>query len=179
VNVRINSTGTIEVDENFCTSEPSIFALGDVTGGIELTPVALAEGMSFARRQFGGVETTVDYEFIPTAVFCQPNIGTVGFTEDQARSRFGAVRVFKSSFKPMKHSISGRDEKTFMKLIVEKASDRVVGAHMMGPDAGEIMQGIAIALRAGATKALFDSTIGIHPTAAEEFVTMREVWRED
>jgi glutathione reductase (NADPH) len=179
VNVRIGSTGTIEVDENFCTSEPSIFALGDVTGGIELTPVALAEGMSFARRQFGGVETTVDYEFIPTAVFCQPNIGTVGFTEDQARSRFGAVRVFKSSFKPMKHSISGRDEKTFMKLIVEKASDRVVGAHMMGPDAGEIMQGIAIALRAGATKALFDSTIGIHPTAAEEFVTMREVWRED
>jgi len=179
VNIKLSSAGTIEVDEHFCTSEPSIFALGDVTGGIELTPVALAEGMSFARLQFGALETTVDYEFIPTAVFCQPNIGTVGFTEDQARAKFGAIRIFKSSFKPMKHSISGRDEKTFMKLIVEKASDRVVGAHMMGPDAGEIMQGIAIALRAGATKALFDSTIGIHPTAAEEFVTMREVWHED
>ncbi|MEI7430468.1 MAG: glutathione-disulfide reductase [Betaproteobacteria bacterium] len=179
VNVKLSTAGTIEVDENFCTSEPSIFALGDVTGGIELTPVALAEGMSFARRQFGGLETTVDYEFIPTAVFCQPNIGTVGLTEDQARAKFGAIRMFKSSFKPMKHSISGRDERTFMKLIVDQASDRVVGAHMMGPDAGEIMQGIAIALRAGATKALFDSTIGIHPTAAEEFVTMREVWRED
>jgi len=179
VNVKINDAGTIEVDAHYCTSEPSIFALGDVTGGIELTPVALAEGMSFARRQFGGIENAVDYEFIPTAVFCQPNIGTVGFTEDEARTKFGKVRVFKSSFKPMKHTISGRDERTFMKLIVDQASDRVVGAHMMGPDAGEIMQGIAIALRAGATKALFDTTIGIHPTAAEEFVTMREVWRED
>ena len=179
VNVKISEAGTIEVDEHFCTSEPSIFALGDVIGRMELTPVALAEGMSFARRQFGGLETSVDYEFIPTAVFCQPNIGTVGFSEDAARAKFGKLRVFKSSFKPMKHTISGRDEKTFMKLIVEAASDRVVGVHMMGADAGEIMQGVAIALRAGATKALFDTTIGIHPTAAEEFVTMREVWRED
>lgn len=179
VNVKISDAGTIEVDEQYCTAEASIFALGDVTGGIELTPVALAEGMSFARRQFGGLENTVDYDFIPTAVFCQPNIGTVGFTEDEARTRFGPLRVFKSAFKPMKHTISGRDEKTFMKLIVDRASDRVVGAHMMGPDAGEIMQGIAIAMRAGATKAVFDTTIGIHPTAAEEFVTMREVWRED
>ncbi len=179
VSVKISDAGTIEVDDNYCTSEPSIFALGDVVGRMELTPVALAEGMSFARRQFGGLENTVDYEFIPTAVFCQPNIGTVGFTEDEARTRFGRLRVFKSTFRPMKHTISGRDERTFMKLIVDKASDRVVGAHMMGPDAGEIMQGIAIALRAGATKAVFDSTIGIHPTAAEEFVTMRDVWRED
>ena len=179
VKVRISDAGTIDVDADFRTSEPSIFALGDVTGGIELTPVALAEAMSFARRQFGGVESAVDYDFIPTAVFCQPNIGTVGFTEDQARARFGPLRLFKSTFKPMKHTISGRDERTFMKLVVDRASDRVVGAHMMGPDAGEIMQGIAIALRAGATKALFDTTIGIHPTAAEEFVTMREVWRED
>ncbi len=179
VNVKISDAGTIEVDKNYCTSEPSIFALGDVVGRMELTPVALAEGMSFARRQFGGLENAVDYEFIPTAVFCQPNIGTVGFTEDEARTKFGKLRVFKSTFKPMKHSLSGRDEKTFMKLIVDKTSDRVVGAHMMGPDAGEIMQGIAIAMRAGATKAVFDSTIGIHPTAAEEFVTMREVWRED
>ncbi|MBK7324732.1 MAG: glutathione-disulfide reductase [Propionivibrio sp.] len=179
VNVKISDAGNIEVDEKYCTSEPSIFALGDVTGGIELTPVALAEGMSFARRQFGGQQSTVDYDFIPTAVFCQPNIGTVGFTEEDARARFGRLRVFKSTFKPMKHSISGRDEKTFMKLIVDQASDRVVGAHMMGPDAGEIMQGIAIAMRAGATKALFDTTIGIHPTAAEEFVTMRKPWSED
>jgi len=179
VNVSLNDMGNIEVDEQFCSSEPSIFALGDVTGGMELTPVALAEGMAFARRQFGGLEYAVDYDFIPTAVFCQPNIGTVGFTEEQARDRFGHIRLFKSTFKPMKHTISGRDEKTFMKLIVDKASDRVVGVHMVGPDAGEIMQGIAIAMRAGATKAVFDTTIGIHPTAAEEFVTMREPWTED
>ncbi|WP_300318641.1 glutathione-disulfide reductase [Accumulibacter sp.] len=179
VNVQISGAGNIAVDEQYRTSEASIFALGDVTGGIELTPVALAEGMAFARRQFGGLENAVDYDFIPTAVFCQPNIGTVGFTEDQARARFGRIRLFKSTFKPMKHTISGRDEKTFMKLIVDHASDRVVGAHMMGPDAGEIMQGIAIAMRAGATKAVFDTTIGIHPTAAEEFVSMREPWPED
>ena len=179
VNVAMNEFGIINVDEQYCTSEPSIFALGDVIGGMELTPVALAEGMAFARRQFGDLKSQVDYDFIPTAVFCQPNIGTVGFTEDEARARFGHIRLFKSTFKPMKHTISGRDEQTFMKLIVDKASDRVVGVHMMGPDAGEIMQGIAIALRAGATKATFDSTIGIHPTAAEEFVTMREPWTED
>jgi glutathione reductase (NADPH) len=179
VNVEVNEFGIIIVDEQYCTSEPSIFALGDVIGGMELTPVALAEGMAFARRQFGGLKNQVDYDFIPTAVFCQPNIGTVGFTEDEARARFGHIRLFKSTFKPMKHTISGRDEMTFMKLIIDKASDRVVGVHMMGPDAGEIMQGIAIALRAGATKATFDSTIGIHPTAAEEFVTMRESWTED
>lgn len=179
VNVNIRDDGTIEVDDNYRTSEASIFALGDVIGGLELTPVALAEGMSFARRQFGGLENSVDYDFIPTAVFCQPNIGTVGFTEEEARARFGRIRLFKSTFKPMKHTISGRDEKTFMKLIVDQTSDRVVGVHMMGPDAGEIMQGIAIAMRAGATKAVFDGTIGIHPTAAEEFVTMREPWSED
>lgn len=179
VNVTVNEFGTIEVDDDFRSNEPSIFSLGDVTGGMELTPVALAEGMSFARRQFGKLENQVDYDFIATAVFCQPNIGTVGFTEEEARSKFGHISLFKSTFKPLKHTISGRDEKTFMKLIVDKASDRVVGVHMMGPDAGEIMQGIAIALRAGATKATFDSTIGIHPTAAEEFVTMREPWTED
>jgi glutathione reductase (NADPH) len=179
VQVELSEFGTVVVNDEFGTTEPSIFALGDVTGGMELTPVALAEGMAFARRQFGGMENAVDYDFIPTAVFCQPNIGTVGFTEEQARAKFGHIRLFKSTFKPMKHTISGRDEKTFMKLIVDKASDRVVGVHMMGPDAGEIMQGIAVALKAGATKALFDTTIGIHPTAAEEFVTMREAWTED
>ena len=112
-------------------------------------------------------------------MFCQPNIGTVGFTEAEAREKFDAITLYKSSFKPMKHTISGRDEKTFMKLIVDSASDRVVGAHMLGPDAGEIMQGLAIAMKAGATKAMFDQTIGIHPTAAEEFVTMREPWSGD
>ena len=179
VNIDLSEFGTIVVDAEYRTTEPNIFALGDVTGGMELTPVALAEGMAFARRQFGETDAQLDYEFIPTAVFCQPNIGTVGFTEEAARAEFKHIRLFKSTFRPMKHTISGRDEKTFMKLIVDKASDRVVGVHMMGPDAGEIMQGIAIALRAGATKATFDSTIGIHPTAAEEFVTMREPWTED
>lgn len=178
VAVELNGQGNIAVDDEYRTSDPNIFALGDITGGMELTPVALAEGMSFARRQFGGLQPEVDYEFIPTAVFCQPNIGTVGFTEAEAREEFGDIQLFKSTFRPMKHTISGRDEQTFMKLIVETASDRVVGVHMMGPDAGEILQGIAIALRAGATKAVFDSTIGIHPTAAEEFVTMREPWTE-
>ncbi|MGB1142111.1 MAG: FAD-dependent oxidoreductase, partial [Halioglobus sp.] len=171
--------GFIKVDGDYRTSEPSIFALGDVIGGMELTPVALAEGMAFARNEFGGQDQVVDYDFIPTAVFCQPNIGTVGFTEAEARDTFGEIQLFKSTFKPMKHTLSGRDEQTFMKMIVEVATDRVVGVHMMGPDAGEIMQGIAIAMRAGATKAVFDSTIGIHPTAAEEFVTMREPWTGD
>lgn len=179
VNVQVNEHGAIEVDEHYCTGEPSIFALGDVTGGLELTPVALAEGMAFARRNFGGLDKPVEYDFIPTAVFCQPTIGTVGFTEEEARARFGDITLFKSSFRAMKHTLSGRDEKTFMKMIVDPATDRVIGVHMMGPDAGEIIQGIAIAMRAGATKAIFDSTIGIHPTAAEEFVTMREPWLED
>ncbi|MDP5071664.1 MAG: glutathione-disulfide reductase [Congregibacter sp.] len=177
--VKLTNHGTIEVDQHFQTAEPSIFAVGDVIGGMELTPVALAEGMSFARRQYGNLEKAVDYDFIPTAVFCQPNIGTVGFTESAAEIEFGDITLYKSTFKPMKHTISGRDEKTFMKLIVDDATDRVVGVHMMGPDAGEIIQGIGIALKAGATKAIFDSTIGIHPTAAEEFVTMREPWGED
>ncbi len=176
VNVELNENNTIKVDDEFRTSEPSIFALGDVIGGMELTPVALAEGMSFARRQFGPQHREVEYDFIASAVFCQPNIGTVGFTEEQAREEFDSITLYKSSFRPMKHTISGRDERAFMKLIVDDASDRVVGVHMMGPDAGEIVQGMAIALKAGATKATFDATIGIHPTAAEEFVTMREPW---
>jgi glutathione reductase (NADPH) len=178
VNVALDSSGYIDVDKDFRTSDPSIFALGDVIGGMELTPVALGEGMSFARKQFDNSNRPIEYEFIPTAVFCQPNIGTVGFSEEAAREHFGRITVFKSTFKPMKHTISGREERTFMKLIVDEASDRVVGVHMMGPDAGEILQGIAIALKAGATKAMFDTTIGIHPTAAEEFVTMREPWTE-
>ncbi len=179
VRVDVSEHGTIVVDAEYRSSEPSIYALGDVTGGLELTPLALAEGMAFARRNFGGLEQPVDYDFIPTTVFCQPSIGTVGFTEEDARTKFAQIRLFKTSFRPLKHTLSGRDERTFMKLIVEVATDRVVGAHMVGPDAGEIIQGIAIAMRAGATKTIFDTTLGIHPTTAEEFVTMREAWTEN
>ncbi len=177
IDVKLTENGAIAVDEHFQTSQPGVFALGDVIGGMELTPVALGEGMAFARREFNAMNAAVEYDFIPTAVFSQPNIGTVGFTEAEARAEFGEITLYKSTFRPMKHTLGGRDEKTFMKLIVDQASDRVVGVHMVGPDAGEIVQGIAIALKAGATKAQFDSTIGIHPTAAEEFVTMRDPWQ--
>jgi glutathione reductase (NADPH) len=172
--IKLNDAGNIKVDANFATSVDNIFAVGDVKGGYQLTPVALAEGMALARNLFNDKPINMDYDNIPTAVFCQPTIGTVGLTEQQARERFGKIDVYKSDFKPMKHTLSGRDERTFMKLIVDVQSDRVVGAHMVGPEAGEIMQGVAIAMKAGATKAHFDETIGIHPTAAEEFVTMRE-----
>ena len=174
INVELNNNGTIKVDDNFQTSAPSIYALGDVTGGMELTPVALAEGMAFAKTHFNNQPTQVDYNCIPTAVFCQPNIGTCGLTEEQANQTYSEITVFESSFRAMKHTIGGRNEKTYMKLIIDAKSDRIVGIHMMGEDAGEIIQGMAIAMKAGATKATFDSTIGIHPTAAEEFVTMRE-----
>ncbi len=174
VNVETDGTGQIQVDNNFQTSQPSIYALGDVIGGMELTPVALAEGMALARHLFAQQPINMDYKNIATAVFCQPNIATVGLTESQAKERFSAVDVYRSSFRALKNTVSGNPERTLMKLVVDKASDKVVGAHMVGPDAGEIIQGIAIALKAGATKAMFDSTIGIHPTAAEEFVTMRE-----
>ena len=135
----------------------------------------MAEGMALARNLYSGQpQYRVDYQFIPTAVFSQPNIATVGYSETEAKEKFGGIDVYTSNFKPMKHTLSGLDERTFMKLIVDRDSDRVVGCHMVGADAGEIIQGLAIAIRAGATKADFDSTIGIHPTAAEEFVTMRE-----
>lgn len=173
INIVLNDDGSIKVDEQFQTSESNIYALGDVTGGMELTPVALAEGMAFAKTQYNNEPTVVDYDCIPTAVFCQPNIGTCGLPEEQAREKYGDITVYESMFRALKHTIGGRDEKTYMKLIVDTASDRVVGIHMMGEDAGEIIQGMAIAMKAGATKAVFDSTIGIHPTAAEEFVTMR------
>ena len=172
--VDVTAGGAIQVDENYRTSVPSIYAIGDVTDRVNLTPVALAEGMALARHLFQDELAPVDYEYIPSAVFSQPNLGTVGYTETQAREKFGDVEIFKARFTPLKHTVSGNDEKTLMKLIVDKASDRVVGAHMIGPDAGETIQGLAIALKAGATKAIFDRTIGIHPTSAEEWVTMRE-----
>ena len=175
--VHTNAAGAVPVDDAYRTNVPHIRAIGDVIGGMQLTPVAIAEGMCVARNLFAGEGRKVDYEAVPTAVFCQPNIGTVGPTETQARQRYPALRVFESAFRPMKHTLTGREERTLMKLLVDGASDRVVAAHMVGPDAGEIVQGLGVAINAGATKADFDRTIGIHPTAAEEFVTMREAAR--
>lgn len=177
VGVRTGARGEIVVDDHYRTSVANIYAIGDVIDRLQLTPVAIAEGMCIAHNLFGkGAKRTLDYRDIPTAVFCQPNIGTVGLTESQALAE-GPVAIFETSFRPMKHTLSGRGERTFMKLIVRKHDDRVVGAHMVGPEAGEIIQGLAVAIKAGATKAQFDATVGIHPTAAEEFVTMREATR--
>jgi glutathione reductase (NADPH) len=172
--VELKENGAVVVDDHFQTSVPSIYAIGDIIDRFQLTPVALAEGTALAKTLYNDAPTTVDYENIATAVFSQPPIGTVGMSEAEAREAFDEVLIFKSSFRALKNTISGREEQTLMKMIVDKKTDRVVGVHMIGPDAGEIIQGIAIALKAGATKAVFDSTIGIHPTAAEEFVTMRE-----
>ena len=172
--VALASDGAVKVDAQYRTNVPSIYAIGDVTNRINLTPVALAEGMVLARRLFGQLATTVDYDFVPTAVFSQPPIGTVGFTEDEAKLKFRDIRVYTSSFTPLKYTMSAEKEQAFMKLIVDTDTQRVIGMHMCGEDAGEIIQGFAVAMRAGATKEIFDSTIGIHPTAAEEFVTMRE-----
>ncbi len=174
VGVEMNDNGAIKVNEEYQTNIPSIYAIGDVTDRVQLTPVALAEGMVLARRLYGAQDGAVDYNDIPTTVFSQPNLGTVGLTEEEARATYDEVDIYKSKFTPMKLSLTDSDEKTFMKMIVDKKSDRVVGVHMLGPDAGEIIQGIGIAIKAGATKKVFDSTIGIHPTAAEEFVTMRD-----
>lgn len=166
--------GAIVVDANYRTSLPSVYALGDVTNRVQLTPVALGEAMVVADHLFGEKKRLMSYEYIPTAVFTHPNIATVGYSEEQARKLFGRVTIYRSEFKPLKHTLSGSGERMFMKLVVDTASDRVVGLHMVGQDAGEIVQGFAVAMKAGATKAVFDATIGIHPTAAEEFVTMRE-----
>ena len=171
--VELGRGGEITVDPASRTSVASIYAVGDVTDRIALTPVAIAEGHALADSLFGGRPRQVSHENVPSAVFTQPPIGSVGMTEAQATEAFGDITVFTSKFNAMKNTLSGRSEKTFMKLIVETATDKVVGAHMLGPDAGEIMQGIGVAIIAGATKADFDATIGIHPTAAEEFVTMR------
>lgn len=174
VAVEQGENGKILVDDEFRTSVPNIFSLGDVTDKIQLTPVAIKEAMAFAQTQFLNQPTEMDYDDIATAVFCQPNIGTVGLIEADARALYGEVDIYLSSFKAMKHTLSGSDERSMMKIIVDRKTDKVVGVHMVGAEAGEIIQGIAIALKAGATKAVFDATIGIHPTAAEEFVTMRE-----
>jgi glutathione reductase (NADPH) len=174
VGVAQGKDGAIVVDEHYQSSVPSVHALGDVTARVQLTPVALGEAMVLVDRLFGAGRRQMGYDFIPTAVFTHPNIGTVGYGESAAREKFGKISVYRSEFKALKHTLSASTERTFMKLIVDQASDRVVGLHMVGSDAGEIVQGFAVAMKAGATKTVFDSTIGIHPTAAEEFVTMRE-----
>lgn len=172
--VQLDDNGAVVVNDDFSTHEPSVYAIGDVIDRVQLTPVALAEGMALARNLYGGQNRRVNYEFIPTAVFSQPNIATVGYNEEQAKEKYSSIAVYKSTFIPMKHKLGGLDERNLMKLIVDRATDRVVGAHMAAHDAGELIQGVSIAINAGATKADFDATIGIHPTVAEEFVTMRE-----
>lgn len=172
--VALDERGAIKVDDHYRTNVPSIYALGDVTDRVQLTPVAIAEAMVLAGNLYKGENRTLDYADIPTAVFSQPPIGTVGLTEEQARTRYEALDIYRSEFRPMKHTMTHNTERTLMKLIVDRASQKVVGAHMVGADAGEIAQGLGIAIKAGATKADFDATIGIHPTAAEEFVTMRD-----
>lgn len=174
VNVELDEKGFIKVNGDYQTTEPSIIAVGDIIGRVQLTPVALAEGMAVARRLFKPEQyRPVDYRHIPTAVFSLPNIGTVGLTEAEAMKDGYEVQVFESKFRPMKLSLTDNQERTLMKLVVDAKTDRVLGCHMVGPDAGEIIQSLAIALKAGATKQIFDDTIGVHPTAAEEFVTMR------
>lgn len=172
--VELDERGFIRVDEQYQTREPSVLALGDVIGRVQLTPVALAEGMAVARRLFRPEEyRLVDYRNIPTAVFSLPNIATVGLSEEQARAEGYQVKIFESRFRPMKLTLTDSQERTLMKLVVDADSDRVLGCHMVGPEAGEIIQGLAVAIKAGATKQIFDETLGIHPTAAEEFVTLR------
>ncbi|ETK40955.1 MAG: glutathione-disulfide reductase [Pseudomonadales bacterium RIFCSPLOWO2_12_60_38] len=172
--VKLDERGFVAVDDLYQTVEPSILAIGDVIGRVQLTPVALAEGMAVARRLFKPEQyRPVDYANIATAVFSLPNIGTVGLTEEDARKNGHNVQIFESRFRPMKLTLTDCQEKTLMKLVVDADTDKVLGCHMVGPDAGEIVQGLAIALKAGATKQHFDETIGVHPTAAEEFVTMR------
>ncbi|MGE3161195.1 MAG: glutathione-disulfide reductase [Burkholderiales bacterium] len=172
--VALAPDGAVVVDAFGKSSTDSVYAIGDVTNRLNLTPVATAEGMAVASTLFGGKPTPFDHENVPTAVFCDPNIATVGLGEQAAHERFGRIDVYKTAFRALKHTLGAHEERTFMKLVVDAASQRVVGAHMIGPDAGEILQGVAIAVKLGATKAQFDATVGIHPTAAEEFVTMRE-----
>jgi glutathione reductase (NADPH) len=172
--VELGENGEIVVDRFSASSVPSIYAVGDVTDRIALTPVAIKEGHAVALTLFGNQPTPVDHADVPSAVFSQPPVGTVGLTEAEAKERFHELEIYKSTFRPLKHTLSGRDERTMMKLIVDRASQRVVGAHMVGMDAPEIIQGIGIAVKAGLTKAEFDVTVGIHPTAAEELVTMRD-----
>lgn len=177
--IGVNTTpeGVIKVDEDFKTSIDHIYAIGDVTDIINLTPAALAQGHVLADNLFGGMNRSQSWDDIPTAVFTNPPLATCGPTEEEAVKKYGKLRVYCSSFRPMKYVLANRDEKTFMKLLVDDKTDKIVGAHMMGTDTPEMMQAIGVAIKAGATKTDFDATIGIHPTSAEEFVTMRSVTR--
>ena len=166
----------VKVDAVSKTNVDSIYAVGDVTNRVNLTPVAIREGHAFADTVFGGKPVEVDHSMIATAVFSQPEIGTVGLTEEQARQGFKSVDIYKTSFKPMKHTLSGRDERMLMKLVVDGGSDRVLGCHICGTDAGEMAQLLGISMRLGAKKSDFDATMAVHPTAAEELVTMRDKW---
>jgi glutathione reductase (NADPH) len=171
--VRFNDAGAVVVDQYSRSSVPNIYAVGDCTDRINLTPVAIKEGQAVAETLYGGRPTKPDHANVPSAVFSQPPIGSVGLTEAEA-AEARPIDVYITRFRPMKHTLAGGDERTMMKIIVDRETDRVLGCHMVGGDAAEIIQGIAIALKCGATKAQFDATVGIHPTAAEEFVTMRE-----
>jgi glutathione reductase (NADPH) len=172
--VKLAGSGAVMVDGAFQSSVPSIYAVGDVIDRMLLTPVALAEGMVVAESLFGAGGRSLDYEGIPTAIFSNPSVGTVGLSEAEARVRHSGVDVYRTSFGPLRHQLTGSGEKVLMKLVVEQKTGRVLGVHMVGADAGEIIQGFAVALKCGATKSQFDATIGIHPTMAEEFVTLRE-----
>ncbi|MFT5140878.1 MAG: glutathione reductase (NADPH) [Lysobacterales bacterium] len=171
--IEVRADGSIPVNEYSRTSVEHIFAVGDITNRVNLTPVAIHEGHAFADTEFGNRARMVDHDFIPSAVFTQPQVGTVGYSEEQARQHFGELDIYRSEFRPMKYSLSGRDEKTMMKLIVERSGQKVVGIHIVGVDAPEIVQGFAVAVKSGLRKDQFDATVGIHPTAAEELVTMR------
>lgn len=179
VGVELKDNGTVVVDEYSKTSVDNIYAVGDVTDRIALTPVAIHEGMAFAETVFGGKPRAFDHSDVPSAVFSQPPVGTVGLTEAQAREQFGDVDIYKSEFRPMKQTITLGSERAMVKLIVDQKSDRVLGVHVVGADAGEIIQGIGIAVKCGATKEQFDATVGVHPTLAEELVTMREKYTGD
>jgi glutathione reductase (NADPH) len=174
IGVEMEENGAIVVDEWQRSTVKNIYAIGDVTDRINLTPVAIAEGRAIAETLYNNNPMRMDHADVPSAVFSNPPIGTVGLTEEEARRRYGDIDVYQSRFRPMKNTLSGRGERSFLKLLVDARTDRVVGCHMLGPDAPEIAQGLAIAVKCGATKAQFDQTIGIHPSAAEEFVTMRE-----
>ncbi len=172
--VALNEGGAIMVDAYSCTSQPNIYAVGDVTDRIALTPVAIAEAMAFVDTVYRGTPRAMDHRDVPSAVFSHPTVSTVGLSEHEAREVCAEIDIYRSSFRPLRHTLTGRDERAMMKLIVDRPSQKVVGAHMVGADAPEIIQGFAVAIKAGATKQIFDATLGIHPTAAEEFVTLRE-----
>ena len=173
VGVALGDNGQVKVDERAQTNVPSVFAVGDVTDRVQLTPVAIREGQAFADREFGMIDRTVDYAAIPSAVFSHPPLAGVGLTEGQARNKLGPVRVYTSDFRPMKNVLAGRNERSLYKLVVDEATDEVVGVHMIGPDSPELLQVAAIAVKARLKKADFDATVALHPSMAEELVLMK------